>query len=63
MTKETSVHEYAVLDGYRYMLRTVNEGSKTSIKIHDIGRFKYFLYLMNLRLGDLICAYEKSPSH
>ncbi|XP_060202708.1 uncharacterized protein LOC132631122 [Lycium barbarum] len=38
----TPAHSYAVLDAYSYMLRTVNEGSKTSLKVDDNGRFKYF---------------------
>ncbi|XP_060190789.1 uncharacterized protein LOC132620094 [Lycium barbarum] len=38
----TPAHSYTVLDAYNYMLRTVNEGSKTSLKIDDKERFKYF---------------------
>ncbi|XP_059301867.1 uncharacterized protein LOC132053780 [Lycium ferocissimum] len=42
MIRGTPAHGYAVLDAYSYMLRTVNEGSKTSLKVDDKGRFKYF---------------------
>ncbi|XP_059294612.1 uncharacterized protein LOC132047609 [Lycium ferocissimum] len=42
MIRGTPAHEYAVLDAYSYMLRTVNEGSKTSLKVDNKGRFKYF---------------------
>ncbi|KAH0661393.1 hypothetical protein KY284_026324 [Solanum tuberosum] len=42
MIRGTPEHGYAVLDGYRHMLMTINEGSKTSLKLDDKGRFKYF---------------------
>ncbi|XP_049410410.1 uncharacterized protein LOC125873542 [Solanum stenotomum] len=42
MIRGTPEHGYAVLDGYRHMLMTINEGSKTSLKLDDNGRFKYF---------------------
>ncbi|KAH0683251.1 hypothetical protein KY290_021839 [Solanum tuberosum] len=38
MIRGTPEHGYAVLDGYRHMIMTINEGSKTSLKLDDKGR-------------------------
>ncbi|KAG5589545.1 hypothetical protein H5410_040059 [Solanum commersonii] len=39
MIRGTLEHGYAVLDDYRHMRITVNEGSKTSLKLDDKGRY------------------------
>ncbi|XP_059294561.1 uncharacterized protein LOC132047549 [Lycium ferocissimum] len=42
LTRGTREHGYAVLDAYRYMLRSANPGSKTALKVDANGKFKYF---------------------
>lgn len=46
--KRTVEHEYAILDGYLHMLINANEGNKTSLKLADKERFKYFGILWSL---------------
>ncbi|XP_059294431.1 uncharacterized protein LOC132047397 [Lycium ferocissimum] len=42
LTRGTHEHGYAVLDAYRYMLRSANPGSKTALKVDETGKFKHF---------------------
>ncbi|XP_059289081.1 uncharacterized protein LOC132042573 [Lycium ferocissimum] len=43
LTRGTHEQGYAVLDAYRYMLRSANLGSKTALKVNENRKFKYFL--------------------
>ncbi|XP_059294550.1 uncharacterized protein LOC132047537 [Lycium ferocissimum] len=42
LTRGTHEHGYAVLDAYRYMLRFANPRSKTTLKVDENGKFKYY---------------------
>ncbi|KAM3396142.1 hypothetical protein P3S68_005148 [Capsicum galapagoense] len=42
LVRGTLEHGYEVLDAYRYMIESINLGSKTTLHLNKNGRFKYF---------------------
>ncbi|PHT59436.1 hypothetical protein CQW23_01799 [Capsicum baccatum] len=54
MIRGTPEYGYAVLDGYCHMLMSVNEGSKTSLKLDNQGRFKYFFVSLGAWIRGLV---------
>lgn len=43
LIRETHDQGYGFLDTYHYMLESANQGSKTSLQVHENGNVKYFL--------------------
>lgn len=42
LIRKTYENGYPVLDAYRYMLRIINLESKTTLKVYESGKSKYF---------------------